>query len=438
MLRRVQQPIVKATQKRYQSTLQIATDAPKMTTDLVIKELNSMIDDAPYKTRYPEMSFEDYETQLKAELSRSVHHDEGMVKLVQKALNFPESEVRNGFAGQMPALYTTQPDGSAEIDWKLVLETFSRSDRENTRMDEMEKFFRNTSAVETSLVETSQSSEEIDWKDWEKRIGTKTVNEIRKQFNHTFDTTKPSLDLKHIEENFDRILQPILDSVKDELIDNLPMVKAHTVSLVKESKLLEVDEYGMPVINFDSPHFLDEYYPEQRDEMIQEIEDDTWDTEYAADRKKIRMSPDDATEFNKEWVSAESAKLEEIDAIKIEGGAGLTPQKREEEMIFKEVMEMHRRAKVLETEVSSLKLQKEFEADEQKAAGIDKKSDADAGGFKDADWEGLLETFKTEETAFRDFKHMTPEEVNEWTKSDAEIRGHAESELARVQKGGKL
>lgn len=439
MLRRVQQPIIKAAQqKRFQSTLQVFTDAPRMTTDLVVAELNATLDQAPYQSRHPDVTFDDYEAQLKAELSKPVFYDEGMVKLVHKALDFPESEVRNGFAGKMPELYHSLPDGTAEIDWKVILETFSRSDRENTRMDEMEKFFRNTSSVEASLEETAKSSEEIDWKDWEKRIGAKTAQEIRAHFEQTFANTKPTLDLNAIEACFDRHLQPMLDAVKDDLVDKLPLVKAHTASLVKESQLLRVDEYGMPVINFDSPHFLDEYYPQQRDEIIQEIEDDAWDTNYAAERKKLRMAPDDLTEYNREWVSAESAKLEEADAIKIEGGAGLTPQKREEEMIFKDVMEMHRRAKVLEAEVSSLRLQREFEADEQKAAEGDKKEEVDSGAFKDSDWEGLLATFKTEETDLRDFKHMSREEIAEWTKNDAEIRGHAEAELARVQKGGKL
>jgi hypothetical protein len=33
---------------------------------------------------------------------------------------------------------------------------------------------------------------------------------------------------------------------------------------------------------------------------------------------------------------------------------------------------------------------------------------------------------------------MTPEEITTWAQKDAEIRGEAESELLKVQKGGKL
>lgn len=404
MLRRVHQPIVKATQKRYQSTLQVLTDAPRMTTDLVIKELNSTLGPATYVSRHPGITFEQYEESLNAELSKPVYYDEEMVKLVRSALDFSETEVRQGFSGKMPAFTHTGADGSIDIDWKIVLETFSRTDRETTRMDELEKFFRTASSVETALEESAQSTEDIDWKDWEKRIGVKTASEIKAHFDQTFEVSQPTLELNAIETCFDKNLQPILDAVKDELVDKLPLVKAHTQSLVKESQLLRVDEFGMPIINFDSPYFLDEYYPQQRDEIIQEIEDDVWDTNYTAERKKLRMGPDDLTEYNREWITAESAKQEESDAIKIEGGAGLTPQKREEELVFKEVMEMHRRAKVLEAEVSSLRLQREFEADEQKAKEGEKKEDAQEGGFKDSDWEGLLGSFQTVETDLRDFK----------------------------------
>lgn len=197
-----------------------------------------------------------------------------------------------------------------------------------------------------------------------------------------------------------------MDFVKDDLIDHLPLVKQYAEELTTDSNLLKTDEYGMPIYNFDSPAFLDEYYPKERDEMILEIEDDDWDPHYTAIKKKLRISPDELVEYSKDWVVNESLKQEDMASIRIEGGAGLSPQKREEEQIFKDVMEIGKKNKVLESEVSTLRLQKEFEAEENKSKEGEKKKE-EAGGeevFKESDWEKFIESLGAADESLRDFK----------------------------------
>jgi len=447
MLRRIQPALAKAhkaarnvNQKRSQS-LQVLSDNPRLTTDFVVKELDNMFDNNTYTSRYPETSFEDYDQQLNQHLSKPVFYDESMVNLVHKVLGFSKEEAEYGFSATMPELFTPAKDGSYVINWKNITDIYSRTDKESTRIDELEKFYKAVDSAEAAIRAASEDTEEINWADWEKRVGAKTAREAKQHFAEIFDRTKPDFDLTRIEHAFDRQLQPMLDWVKDELVERLPLVKQYTDALVRESPLLKTDEFGMPLVNFDSPHFLDEYYPQERDEIIQEIEDDAWDTQYAAAKKKIRMTPDDLTEYNREWIVVESAKKEEIGSIKVEGGAGLSPQKREEEQIFKDVLEMGRKAKVLEAEVSTLRLQKEFEADENRAkkeATGEKKEEAGDDFFKDSDWDALVNSYSQGETSLRDFKHMTHEQISEWAKKDAEMRSEAESELLRIQKGGKL
>jgi len=393
-----------------------------------------------------DMTFQDYEEKLQEQFARPIFYDETMVNLVHKVLGFPKEEVEYGFSGKLPELYTREKDGSFNINWKNVTDIYGRTDRESTKIDELEKFFRGVNTSETSIAEEADETVEIDWQDWQKRVGTKTAGELKQQLQDVFERTKPDLDLKRVEQTFDKNLQPTLDFVKDELFERLPLIVEFTNDVVRDSPLLKTDEFGNPLVNFDSPAFMDEYYPKERDEMILEIEDDIWDIQYLAEKKKLRMGPDELSEINQEWIIAESLKLEDAAAIQIEGGSGLSPQKREEEMIFKEVMEYGRKNKILEAEVSTLRLQREFEADDSAAKkaeeGGEKKEDlsaTDASGFAEADFSSIVDALGGGSAAddMRDFKHMSKDEIKVWSQKDSEIRGEAEAELLRVQKGGK-
>ena len=186
------------------------------------------------------------------------------------------------------------------------------------------------------------------------------------------------------------------------------MIVDYTNDLVRETPLLKVDEYGNPVVNFDSPAFLDEFHAKERDEMILEIDDDIWDTQYAAEKKKLRLGPDELSEINKDWIVAETLKLEDAASIQVEGGAGLSAQKREEEIIFKEVMEYGRKNKLLEAEVSTLKLQKEFDSDEgakKTEEGGDKEEATSDDSFKEQDFQELITALSGNAAEdLRDFK----------------------------------
>lgn len=429
-------------QKRHQS-LQIITDAPKLTTDLVVKEIESMLSgkDKTYQSRYPDKTLEDYEQELQAQLAKPIFYDEAMIDLVHKVLGFSREEVEYGFSGKLPELAVKERDGSYTINWKNIVEIYGRTDRESTRIDDLEKFFRSVQNAEQVWADQAKEEIEIDWADWEKRVGHKTASQVRTHLEDVLTRTKPELDVKKIEEAFDRCLQPSLDMLKDELFDKLGQITTYTNELVRETPLLKTDEFGMPIVNFDSPSLMDEFYPQERDEMIQEIDEDIWETNYTVEKKKLRLGPDELQEYNKDWVTAESLKLEEAAAIQIEGGAGLSAQKKEEEMIFKEVLEYGRKNKLLEAEVSSLKLQKELEADDstKKETDTEKKEETVEQGMSDAQFQELMGKLVTKaQDDLRDFKHMSKEDIKNWAARDAEVRGEAEAELLRIQKGGKL
>jgi hypothetical protein len=383
-------------QRRFQS-VQIVSDQPRLTTDLFLKGLERFAaSETPYKSKYPDMSFQDYEAKLNELLAKPVYYDEAMIDLVHKVLGFPKEEVEYGFTGKLPDLATKEKDGSYNINWKTVAEVYGRTDREATKIDELEKLFKVIETTEAEVTEGAREQVDIDWEDWKHRIGHEAASEAKTHLEQAFQQTKPEVDFKAVQQVYQRNLTPVLEFVKDELIDQLPLLSDFTNDLVRDSQLLRTDEYGNPLVNFDSPAFMDEYYPKERDEMILEIEDDIWDTNYVADKKKLRMSPDELSEYNKDWVLTESLKLEDAGAIQVEGGGGVSAQRREEELIFKDVMEYGRRNKILEAEVSTLRLQKEFESDESAKSpgeGGERKDDVvstDESGFAEGDFINLI------------------------------------------------
>lgn len=198
------------TQKRFQSSLQVLADSPKLTTDYVVGELDQLFEKNDYVSRYPQMSFEDYEEVLEKELSKEFVFNERMVDLVHRALGFPKEEVEYGFARKLPDLYTPNANGSFTINWKTITEIYCRTDKESTRIDDLEKFFKNLEALELSIVQEASEDKDINWGEWESRLGAHTVKEVRKQFKEIFESTKPVIDLDRVEKAFDRQMQPIV------------------------------------------------------------------------------------------------------------------------------------------------------------------------------------------------------------------------------------
>jgi hypothetical protein len=183
---------------------------------------------------------------------------------------------------------------------------------------------------------------------------------------------------------------------------------------------------------------MDKYAPEERDQIIWEIENEEWETEYQKEIKATRISPDELVEYNKQWVIEQSAALEEEAMKNLIGEGAMSDRQQREQILFGEVNSAAKRTKTLESEVNQLKTKLEFEAESGagKEGEKEKKKEEKGGRLSVQEWDSFLSKRGVSEGAnvSRDFKHMSQEQVKEWEARSIAARDAAEKSLAAVAK----
>lgn len=202
------------------------------------------------------------------------------------------------------------------------------------------------------------------WEQYIEKIGQEAVDEVKKDVDVVLKVL-PQIDIKRVSEAVDEHFQPLFDRMKDKLIEDLPELKQICAALEKESPLMKTDEYGLPLVFFNSPEFLDEYFPEVRDQIIEEIEIGWWDPHYRDERKKLKVTPESLLSYNQEWRKRELDKLDEGFKHELTVAASITEDARAFQQMYLDVTSMAKKNNELESEVSQLKYQIEAQQEEQ-------------------------------------------------------------------------
>lgn len=417
----------------------VFSDKPKLTTETAIKNLDVYLGAKEnYVTKYPDVSVEKYQAMLKEQLNRSIYQDPNTAEYVQSLLGYSKEEVEWTMGGKYPDLYEWR-GSELVIHWDVAGKLFSRTDTEKGLMADIESGFKKFKAVEEELNQIDENegaTASIDWKHWEHELGPDTVKQVRQDLDEAVEQLKPEIDIERFDEGLQKHLQPYVDQVKDLLLDEFEEVKTLTDDLVRESQFLKTDEFGEPLLQFDSPYFLDKFAPEERDQIILEIENEEWEVEYQKEIKATRISPDELIEYNRQWLIDSSAEVEEEAMKNLVGEGAMSDRQQREQLLFSEVNSAAKRTKQLETEVNQLKTKLEFEA--ESSSGIEKKEKKEEKGalLQANEWDSFLAKRGVAEGASvsRDFKHLSNEQVKEWEARSLAARDAAEKALAAVSK----
>ncbi|KAL9646128.1 hypothetical protein ABK040_008006 [Willaertia magna] len=449
MMRRALHKAVSASKKKFyptQSLIQIrnASTANLPDTDPVVyhdelittenftKKLEELLkDDATvsFKPKY-DMSFEEYETKFREQMSRPVYCDEEYVNFVTQMLNYSKEEAEEIIKGQEPKFYKSSEDGELDVDWVQFSRLYQRTETEKTIVPQFEREFKDMKQFKLELEEEEAKKQvTIDWADWERRLGSNTVQKIRRDLEKVIEKTEPRLDFAVIEDKLNELLKPVLDQLKDDLVEALPTITQLTDDLVRETPLLKKDEYGL-FQNYAAPWFVDKYFPQERDELIQEIEDDDWDVMYTQQLKATRLNPDEIILRNRDWSIRESSRIEEEEYRSLSSStATLSAKKKEEQNLYHAVIDGSRRVKELETEVTQLKMSSESEQEKDKAHGKEKKEEQKTALSEDEWWNFLAKRgVKRDMKQQRDFAHFKSEEqLKQWEETGEKSRQEAEN-----------
>jgi len=121
-----------------------------------------------------------------------------------------------------------------------------------------------------------------------------------------------------------------------------------TEELLKWSPLLKTKENGLPVVDFSTFAFIDEYHPKVRDRILEEIEQNEPDDQYKDDLKRLGFQNlDDVVTHHTMAMMKEAQSKQEKEVLKsFEKEEAETPKKKKELLqMFKDVQEKAERIK---------------------------------------------------------------------------------------------
>ena len=412
-----------------------------ITTENIVRKFEELLGDEDakhFKPKY-DMTFEEFEVQFKEQMGRQVHVDEEFVSFISKTLDFPKEEVEEILKGQEPKYYKRSDDGDLDVDWVEFARLFQRTETEKSLLPQFEREFKDMKQFKLELEEeTHKKQKSIDWEDWEKRLGASTVQKIKRDFDKVVEKTRPRIDRKIVEDKLDELMTPVLGQLKDDLVEALPTIKQLTDELVRETPLLKKEDNGL-YQQYMAQWFIDRYFPQERDELIQEIEEDDWDIEYTAQIKATRLNPDEIILRNRDWIIKESSKIEEEEYRSISSKAAtLSAKKREEQELYHGVIDVSRRVKELESEVASLRTSAESAAESEKKEGGEKKEKKeDKLALSDEEWWSFLSSFGVGKglKERRDFAHFKSEEqLKAWEEGGEKERMAAEEQFFKTER----
>jgi hypothetical protein len=272
----------------------------------------------------------------------------------------------------------------------LLKKLYSNSTAKDHELNNMAKNFKR---IRTFLAENrSFKPTQVQWNNYVDALGREAVDEVKRDAE-TVMKILPQVDVKKIAETVDDHFQPLFDRMKDRLIDDLPELREICVALERETPLMKTDEFGLPLVFLNSPEFLDEFFPEVRDQIIEEIEIGWWDPHYRDERKKLKVTPETLLTFNAEWRKRELDKLDEQYKHELTVAASITPEARAFQQMYLDVIALAKKNYELEAEVSQLKYQIEAQQEEaskkEAATGTSAKKEIDPAVIK------ILEKYST-------------------------------------------
>jgi len=198
---------------------------------------------------------------------------------------------------------------------------------------------------------------------------------IREQFIQSLKN-RPEVDTKVVEKHVKSLFQPIFDEIKDEFYESIPTVVDCTKKIEKLSNYLKSKENGLPNFDVWDPSFIDEYFPEVRDQVLDEIENDDTETQYKEEFKKIGIQTveEAGASLTAEMVKQHATKEHHKILNSLKDVVALTPKQVERYSILKEVQEKANRIKQIESETNQLKLNSDVSTEkEEKVPGKKKK-----------------------------------------------------------------
>jgi len=220
-------------------------------------------------------------------------------------------------------------------------------------------------------------SKRPDWEAEEELLGEEQVTKKRLRKEYCREANRIKYDEVALEARFKEHCEPIRAERKDKFVELFPFIKQMADRCVNMIPLLELDSYGLPVKNFNDPRVIDAYFPDIRDAILMEIENDDYSYNIKKEVKKLPISSieDIGAMVDHKWIQ----KLNEYEEKELQkhlrpaqSGKQESETQKKLARLFIEVQEAVEVQKKIETEISVLKSQVESASEQETVEKDDK------------------------------------------------------------------
>lgn len=310
---------------------------------------------APYTSKYPNKTIEDYRREVEAQFSRPVYVDDNFVNFVHEVLGYKKEDIKMITTGKIPSSIipprTPLYPGDQDIDFDNLKKIFGYTTVKENYISQVERSWKK---LRNRIAEMNKrKAKEVDWKAFSAKFDADVVADVKADYEAAKALYRP-LNFDAITKEIDASFAPLSDKIKDRLFDGLETVKEATQTLELETPLTKLDANGVPVCDFDKD-FLDQFAPEIRDEVIEEIETDNWDAEYLDERRQVKLNLDTLLSYNASWRQKEFERQDQAFQDELSVAASVTEDAKIFQKMYLDVVSLARKNVELENEVQSLK-----------------------------------------------------------------------------------
>jgi hypothetical protein len=185
----------------------------KLTTENLKKEFNK-IPTIDYKTKYPDIKFEEIQVKvdnLYKNQDKSLDFDV-VYEFAKENLGYSKEFTRRLVYGENKKYFEKKPDGSYEFFWENIKSDITVEEYKKTWTD-IEKSFTNIK-TQTELYQNIQKEfQRMEWDELEKEYGEERIYEKRLQYNRILDTDLPEINVQELQDHVQGLFQPLVNII---------------------------------------------------------------------------------------------------------------------------------------------------------------------------------------------------------------------------------
>lgn len=330
----------KESKKEHCYSLYIVDDQGDVsTTKAIDEEIERNPEKYTYKTKYPNEDLDKVMKEYEEEFLDDVPVSDTIIEDVTDFTGWDKELVTKILRPSLPDIIEYDQNGEFyDYKWGKIKNDLNLDPRINSMIDSVDASFKLLREQADNFDTVVKNVKSFDWQKVEEEKGEENALYERERFRKIFIKNFKFSSKEEVSNNFKRMTSSGIDECRDVIIDTLPIYKDLRQKSRNIGRQLELDSEGVPVWDYFSLEFIDNFYPEIRDQILVEIDNFDFDVEYKDQFKQLsHQNPSELFDL----VSPEAGKksVEQVANIFFSGFEDTTEDKKSQ-VISKKMHEL--------------------------------------------------------------------------------------------------